>query len=131
MSGHTAQVLHLKKFITADTLYKFNWILSHIRNIIIVIILFLSWKYIHVRESFGRSAIGHIGYILVRAGPVFRLGSVYVGDKALWQSLTDIERVNKLLHGNHIFLTIEVCSLLFLCFLFFYWKISFGLQSIS
>lgn len=29
--------------------------------------------------------IGHIGYILVRAGPVFRLGSVYVGDRPIWQ----------------------------------------------
>jgi len=76
----------------------------------------------HVREGFSLSAVGHVGYILVRAGPVFRLGSVYVGDRPRWQGLTDRQRLGELLQGRHPFLTAEVGSLLFLAALFVGWR---------
>jgi hypothetical protein len=72
MSGHAAQVCSLKKILTANGLYKFNWVLSHVRNIYVVFVFFMSWQDGLIRKGFGDSAIGHCGYILVRAGPVFR-----------------------------------------------------------
>ena len=124
MSGHSAQALHFKKVIDKDQLFRFNWILSHIRNFVVVIIFAVCVVYPRVRKGFGLSAVGHVGYILVRAGPVFRLGSVYVGDRPLWQGRTDRDRVLVLLRGNHPYLTIEVLSLTFLGVLFMFYKFS-------
>lgn len=122
MSGHSAQALHFKKVIDKDQLFRFNWILSHIRNLVVVIIFAVCVAYPRVRKGFGLSAVGHVGYILVRAGPVFRLGSVYVGDRPLWQGRTDRDRVLVLLRGNHPYLTIEVLSLTFIGALFLFYK---------
>lgn len=127
MSGHLAQALQRKKYITADQLYTFNWQLTHARNVIICGILWLCYAYPEIRAGFGRSAVGHVGYMLVRAGPVFRLGSVYVGDKALWQSFTDSKRLSIMASGRHPFITIEVGSLVGLSMLFLYWRITGGL----
>jgi hypothetical protein len=124
MSGHSAQALTLAKYWTKEQLHSFNWILTHARNIYVVFILSMCALSPQVREGFGISAVGHVGYILVRAGPVFRLGSVYVGDRPLWQGKTDSQRIGELLEGKHPFLTIEVGSLLFLAALFLYWKYS-------
>ncbi len=123
MSGHTAQALSLKKHITADQLFRFNWMLSHARNLYVLFILAVCVCQPSARAGFGRSAVGHIAYMLVRAGPVFRLGSVYVGDRPLWQGLTDWQRLALLLSGKHVFLTIEVGSLCFLSVLFLYWRL--------
>lgn len=122
MSGHSAQALHFNNIIDKDQLYRFNWILSHVRNIAVSVILFLCVLYPRVRTGFGLSAVGHVGYILVRAGPVFRLGSVYVGDRPLWQGRTDRDRIAVLLDGKHPYLTIEVGSLCSLGLLFLVYK---------
>lgn len=122
MSGHAAQALSLKKHISSQQLYRFNWLLSHVRNCIVLYILFQCYHDPELRIGFGESAIGHIAYMLVRAGPVFRLGSVYVGDKALWQSHTDWKRLKIMLSGQYPFITFEIGSLLFLSILFLYWK---------
>jgi hypothetical protein len=108
--------------ITEQQLYRFNWALTHVRNVVVAGILLLCLASGHVREGFGLSAVGHVGYILVRAGPVFRLGSVYVGDRPRWQGLTDRQRLGELLQGRHPFLTAEVGSLLFLAALFVGWR---------
>jgi len=60
--------------------------------------------------------------MVVRMGPVFRLGSCYVKDRPSWQKLDDIERLLSLLSGNNIFLTIEVGSLTCLALYFLYNK---------
>jgi len=142
MTGHTAQALkvpplrcprHDPRFInhphaqvtgaiTEQQLYRFNWALTHVRNVVVAGILLLCLASRHVREGFGLSAVGHVGYILVRAGPVFRLGSVYVGDRPRWQGLTDRQRLGELLQGRHPFLAAEVGSLLFLAALFLGWR---------
>eukprot|EP01031_Cornospumella_fuschlensis_P030026 gene30026-36264_t len=107
MTGHTAQALHLKKFISADQLYKFNWALTHARNAVLLYIVIVFATDSTTREGFARSAVGHVGYMIVRAGPVFRLGSVYVGDKAVWQSHTDLKRLHLMFTGYFPFITIE------------------------
>ena len=122
MSGHSAQALHYNKTIDKDQLYKFNWILAHVRNALVCIILLLCLLYPEIRAGFGRSAVGHVGYILVRAGPVFRLGSVYVGDRSLWQKRTDQGRISVLLEGYHPYLTAEVGSLSVVACLFLLFK---------
>ena len=122
MSGHTAQALKLTGTITEKQLYRFNWVLSHVRNAYIVVILSCCVLSPQVREGFGLSAVGHVGYMLVRAGPVYRLGSVYVGDRPRWQGLTDSQRLAELLQGRHPFMSIEVGSLLFLVGLFLCWR---------
>lgn len=123
MSGHLAQALQRKQYITAANLYDFNWVLTHVRNAVVCLILLSCYCYPEVRAGFGRSAVGHVGYMLVRAGPVFRLGSVYVGDKPLWQSYTDSKRLAIMASGKHPFITIEVGSLLALSLLFLYWRL--------
>ena len=123
MSGHLAQALQRKQYITPGQLYDFNWALTHARNVLIAGILVICYASEDIRSGFGRSAVGHVGYMLVRAGPVFRLGSVYVGDKPLWQSYTDSKRLSIMASGRHPFITIEVGSLVFLSLLFLYWRI--------
>jgi hypothetical protein len=51
---------------------------------------------------------------------VFRLGSVYVGDREVWQSKTDWERCLTLLAGHHPFLSLEILLLASLALLFLY-----------
>ena len=60
--------------------------------------------------------------IIVRAGPVFRLGSCYVKDRPSWQNLNDIQRLSLLLSGHNVFLSIEVFSLSCLALYFLYNK---------
>lgn len=122
MSGHAAQGLQRKKHISDDTLYHFNWLLSHIRNVIIVYIFWRCFTDENIKLAFARSAVGHVGYMLVRAGPVFRLGSVYVGDRPLWQKRSDLDRIWVMMSGKHPFITIEVGSLSLLSCLFLYWR---------
>ena len=126
MSGHLAQAMQRKHFITPAQLFQFNWVLSHVRNVGICLILWFCYYYPEIRAGFGRSAVGHVGYMLVRFGPVFRLGSVYVGDKTVWQNHTDFTRLSLMLTGNYPFITIEVGSLVFLSILFLYWRICYG-----
>ena len=122
MSGHTAQAFQLKSYISADQLFRFNWVLSHARNAIVLYIYIRCCMSSDVRRGFGESAIGHVGYMLVRFGPVFRLGSCYVGDRALWQGYSDYQRLMKMLQGHHPFITIEIGSLVLLSLLFLLWK---------
>lgn len=126
MSGHLAQALQRKQYITAGQLYDFNWKLTHARNVIVASILCACYWFPDIRAGFGRSAVGHVGYMLVRAGPVFRLGSVYVGDKAVWQSHSDWKRLSIMASGKHPFITIEVGSLVAVSILFLYWRITGG-----
>lgn len=122
MTGHTAQALHLKSSITADQLYKFNWILAHARNAILLYIIFANFTEFSTKDGFARSAVGHVGYMIVRAGPVFRLGSVYVGDKAIWQNHTDGKRLQLMVTGNFPFISIEVGSLVLFSCILLYWR---------
>jgi hypothetical protein len=122
MSGHAAQGLQRKQIITPGQLYTFNWILTHARNAYLLYIFYLCYEYEKIRFGFSRSAIGHIGYMLVRAGPVFRLGSVYVGDKKRWQQYSDLQRLQLMFQGYFPFITIEVGSLLIFSLVLFYWR---------
>ena len=101
--------------------------MTHIRNLLVSAIFISCFLSTEIREGFAKSAIGHVVYMLVRAGPVFRLGSVYVGDRQLWQKMTDLERIRTLVMGRHPFMTIEVGSLLLLAAYFLYLRCFYGI----
>lgn len=78
MSGHAMLVLRRSPHFTPQQIKQANWILAYIRILFVCFILYRCMTDVHVRESFGRSAVGHISYMSVRFGPVFQLGYVYV-----------------------------------------------------
>lgn len=60
------------------------------------------------------SSIGHISYMIVRAGPVFRIASLYLPteqEKEKWSSMTDLERLHLLLNGKYFWLGFELLLL--------------------
>ena len=124
MTGHTTQAFRLKKWITEEDLYAYTWLLSHVRNLILIYIFYQCYSNPSVRLGFARSAIGHIGYMLSRAGPVFRLGSCYVGDKTRWQSYSDWKRLKILCSWQYPFITIEVGSLIGFSIVLLYWRLT-------
>jgi hypothetical protein len=50
-----------------------------------------------------------------------------VGDRQLWQKMTDLERIRTLVMGRHPFMTIEVGSLLLLAAYFLYLRCFYGI----
>ena len=66
-----------------------------------------------LRRYFGRSAVGHISYMMVRFGPVFKTGSMYLGeeDKELWGKASERQKVALLLGGQHVCLAVELVLL--------------------
>ena len=56
--------------------------------------------------------MGHIAYLVVRMGPVFRLGSIYVPEgleKEEWKGgMTDVQRLSELLRGRYPWLLLEL-----------------------
>ena len=74
MSGHAMLVLRSSPHFTSQQIKQANWILAYIRILYVCFILYRCMTDVNVRESFGRSAVGHIAYMSVRFGPVFQLG---------------------------------------------------------
>lgn len=112
LSGHATLVLrgkYPKTFIS-----KLDWFFAYGRMSIVVIILLLCLFDVNIRQSFGDSAVGHIAYMVVRIGPVFRLGSIYLNehDKSIWVTMTDTQKIYLLLQGKHPWLTLELLLLL-------------------
>lgn len=61
------------------------------------------------------SACGHLAYLLVRMGPVFRIGSLYFpSPEALgrWAKLSDAQRLRELLALKHPYFALELGILL-------------------
>lgn len=108
MFGHSLLVLRGK--INPLVLNKFSWFLSYLRNLFLIILLVLCFINQDIRTSFSRSAIGHIAYMAVRLGPVFKLGSMYLdsSEKEEWTNMTDKERFLALIQGRHKWLALEI-----------------------
>jgi hypothetical protein len=61
------------------------------------------------------SATGHIAYMIVRLGPVFRIASLYFPDdmqRKAWNNMSDTQRLLALLAGNQPWLLLELGLLL-------------------
>ena len=113
MSGHALLVLRGK--VSSITVYRLNWMVAILR-IIILLGLFVGCLYDKtLRCSFGRSAVGHITYMMVRFGPVFRSGSMYLDakEKEAWSEVSECGKVCRLVTGQpNMFMALELCLLL-------------------
>lgn len=71
--------------------------------------------------------MGHVAYMLVRIGPVFRLGSHYLHneiDKRRWALLTDGERLAELIYEQkYPYLSLELGLLLLASVYFLYLRL--------
>lgn len=73
------------------------------------------------------SASGHIAYMLVRVGPVFRIGSLYFpaeADLKRWAQLSDAQRLRELMQGRHPFFALELSILASAIVYFSYLRLS-------
>lgn len=77
------------------------------------------------------SATGHISYMIVRLGPVFRIGSMYLDsaeEKKRWSDNTDMERFRILMSGKYPWFSLELGLLAFACVYFAYLRLTtFGI----
>jgi hypothetical protein len=109
MSGHT--VVTYREYFDKEIFYEIMKVTSMSRNIAVASILAICLVNPSIRRGFGVSAIGHISYLVVRIGPVFRLGSIYVKDgleKTSWQKLTDYERMEAVFALKYPLLSLEL-----------------------
>ena len=113
MSGHALLVLRGK--VSPITVYRLNWIVAILR-IVILLGLFVGCLYDKtLRCAFGRSAIGHITYMMVRFGPVFHSGSMYLDakEKEAWSEVSECGKVYRIVTGQpNVFMALELCLLL-------------------
>ena len=73
------------------------------------------------------SACGHLSYMLVRMGPVFRIGSLYFPEEAAlqrWAALNDTQRLRELVALKHPYFALELGLLLVACIYFMYLRIN-------
>ena len=73
------------------------------------------------------SAAGHVSYMIVRLGPVLRIGSMYFNNKAdkeLWARNTDMERFRILISGKHPWFALELGLPAFGCIYFAYLRLT-------
>ena len=126
MNGHAALTFrHRMKFETYELIL---WKISHIRNFFIVAIITASLIYPDIRRGLGKflcihyyiisaniclavSAVGHASYLIVRIGPVFRIGSIYLAEgeeKNKWGKSTDSYRLNAILKLKYPYFTLEL-----------------------
>ena len=102
MNGHAAMTL--RERLDEDIYDRLMWIITHMRNLVLVLVLALCVMYPTIRRGFALSATGHVAYMIVRLGPVFRIGSMYMKgekEKKRWsKELTDGERLQLLLAGE-------------------------------
>jgi hypothetical protein len=90
-----------------------------------VFLLYLCISDLNIRNAFAKSAIGHIAYLTVRIGPVFKLGSIYMDeeDKKIWTKLSDRKRFSILLDGRYKWLSLELTLLSSIVIYFAYLRI--------
>eukprot|EP01031_Cornospumella_fuschlensis_P027281 gene27281-32953_t len=101
MNAHAALVL--KDSLSPQTYDTIMWQATHARNIAMTAVLLLCFFDPQIRAGFAVSGVGHAAYLLVRLGPVFRLGSLYFpseAEKRRWNDMTDYGRLMELFRVN-------------------------------
>jgi 1,4-dihydroxy-2-naphthoate octaprenyltransferase len=96
------------------------------RILMVISILITCICYPDVRIAFGESAIGHISYMMVRLGPVYKTGSMYLNkeEKIKWDNSTEKEKMYDLLTGKYLMFSIEVFLLIVTSIIFAVLRIS-------
>lgn len=121
MTGHAA--LAFRDKLSPTIFDSVLWKVTHGRNISILLIWLFCWNDPKIRRGFAVSSVGHISYLIVRMGPVFRLGSIYVKEgeeKTKWQSLSDWNRLQAIVKFQYPYFTIEL-GLMFLMVIFLFY----------
>ena len=120
MSGHALLVLRGRA--SPLIIDRMNWGVALLRIAINLLVLLGCLVDLPLRRSFGRSAVGHVSYMMVRFGPVFKTGSMYLceEEKELWGKSSERQKVALLMAGQHVCLAVELVllaatSALFLC----------------
>uniref|UniRef100_A0A7S3HSX0 Vomeronasal type-1 receptor n=1 Tax=Spumella elongata TaxID=89044 RepID=A0A7S3HSX0_9STRA len=119
MNGHA--ILTMRKKLSNETYNRLMWIIAHMRNAIVVVVIALCLAYPTIRHGFALSACGHVAYMLVRMGPVFRIGSLYFPEESpasRWAALTDTQRLTELLSLKHPWFLLELGILFVACVYF-------------
>ncbi|RYH12853.1 hypothetical protein EON65_37115 [archaeon] len=109
MNAHAALVL--KDYLSPHTYDTIMWQATHARNIAMCAVLLLCYADQGIRSGFAVSGVGHAAYLLVRLGPVFRLGSLYFpseAEKKVWNGRTDYNRLMELLSGKYPWFSLEL-----------------------
>ena len=73
------------------------------------------------------SATGHVSYMIVRLGPVFRIGSMYMSNEAekkSWQNRSDYQKLCSLLSGEYPWFALEIGLLAVVCIYFIYLRLT-------
>lgn len=114
MTGHATLVLRGK--VSSLTISRINWGLAYMRIFMVVLVLYFCLTNDDISGAFGKSAIGHISYMMVRAGPVYKTGSMYLDEKEKehWISCTDDQKIVYLITGKYLILSLELALLLIL-----------------
>lgn len=126
MSGHA--ILVLRGRLESKKLSQLSWALAYLRNAFMLYLLLRCLVDPHLRESMGISAVGHIAYMAVRVGPVFKLGSMYLSaeEKEEWVSMSDWKKLKALFYeGKHPWLAFEIILLVSLIILFLSIRLSY------
>ena len=120
MNGHAAMTL--RERLDEEVYDRLMWIITHMRNLVLAFVLVLCVLYPSIRRGFALSATGHVAYMIVRLGPVFRIGSMYMKgekEKKRWsKELTDGERLRLLLAGKYPWFALELGLLAVACVYF-------------
>ena len=113
MTGHSTLVLRGKW--NPETISTVSWILAYMRIAMVTSLLIICYLNNDLRDALGRSAVGHISYMMVRAGPVFKTGAIYLNDeqKLVWNEFSDDQKLYHLLKGTHLMLSVELLLLTF------------------
>ena len=124
MTGHATLVLRGK--VSPSNISKINWILAYMRILMVIAVLYFCFVNDEIASAFGRSAVGHISYMMVRAGPVYQTGSMYLNEKEKehWASCSDGQKMYHLITGKYFMLSVELMLLLFTSLVFFSLKIA-------
>jgi hypothetical protein len=124
MTGHATLVLRGKW--KPETISTVSWFLAYMRVCMVLGILVICYVRDDVRDAFGRSAVGHVSYMMVRAGPVFKTGSIYLTDeeKLTWNECSDGQKILHLVKGTYLMLSVELALLIFTSAFFMTMRVS-------
>jgi hypothetical protein len=121
MSSHSLIAFKSQSFEKSEMYIYLHWILAYSRKCILLIVLLCCFVNNEIQRGFGISALGHISYLVVRIGPVFNLGSIYIhhhNDKILWKELSFKAKLKTLLSLKYPWFLVEL-SLHIFCVLYF------------
>jgi hypothetical protein len=110
---------------TPSTIKSISWTLAYTRNIFVPSLLLGCVFIPSIRRSFAKSAVGHLGYVVVRLVPSFKFGSMYLNaeEKVDWVRLNSFQKLKLLLSLKYKSFLLELLSLTTLTVYFAYLRI--------